>query len=51
VRRWDASAAGSADLRAADASRRPDRWLVGLALLLFCAGVVVDRLPRGFRVR
>jgi len=51
VRRWDASAAGSADLRAADAARRPDRWLVGLALLLFCAGVVVDRLPRGFRVR
>jgi hypothetical protein len=51
VRRWDASAAGSADLRPADAARRPDRWLVGLALLLFCAGVVVDRLPRGFRVR
>jgi hypothetical protein len=23
--------------------RRPDRWLVGLALVLFLAGVVVDR--------
>jgi hypothetical protein len=51
VQRWDPSAAGSADLRAAATTRRPDRWLVGLALLLFCAGVVVDRLPRGLGVR
>jgi hypothetical protein len=51
VQRWDPSAGGSADLRATAARRHPDRWLVGLALLLVCAGVMVDRLPRGFRVR
>jgi Mg-chelatase subunit ChlD len=51
VQRWDPSAGGSADLRAAATAVRPDRWLVGLALLLFCAGVVVDRLPRRFGVR
>jgi hypothetical protein len=47
VQRWNPSVAGSAAQQAATASKRPDRWLLGLALLLFCAGVVVDRLPRG----
>jgi hypothetical protein len=51
VRRWDPSAAAAGDLRAVATDGRPDRWLVGLALLLVCAGVVVDRLPRGLRVR
>jgi hypothetical protein len=51
VQRWDPSIAGLADLRAAAATSRPDRWLVGLALLCFCAGVVVDRLPRRLRLR
>jgi hypothetical protein len=51
VQRWDPSARGLAGLGTATATSRPDRWLVGLALLLFCAGVVVDRLPRGSRLR
>jgi hypothetical protein len=51
VRRWDPSARGLADLETVSATRHPDRWLVGFALLLFCAGVVVDRLPRGFGFR
>lgn len=51
VRRWEPSATGPAGLQAAAATRHPDRWLVGLALLLFCTGVVVDRLPRGFGAR
>jgi hypothetical protein len=51
VRRWDPSARGLAGLETVSATGRPDRWLVGLALLLFCAGVVVDRLPRGLGVR
>lgn len=50
VRRWDpastAAIPGDGALTA-----NPDRWLLGLALLLFCAGVVVDRLPRGLLVR
>jgi len=51
VQRWDPSARGLAGLGTATATSRPDRWFVGLALLLFCAGVVVDRLPRGLRLR
>jgi hypothetical protein len=51
VQRWDPSARGWAGLESAAATRRPDRWLVGLALLIFCAGVVVDRLPRGRGLR
>jgi Mg-chelatase subunit ChlD len=51
VQRWDPSARGSTGLGTVAGTRRPDRWLVGLALLCFCAGVVVDRLPRGLRLR
>ena len=51
VQRWDPATTGSAGSQAAAVTTSPDRWLVGLALLLFCAGVVVDRLPRGVGVR
>lgn len=51
VQRWEPSSRGVAGLESVADTKRPDRWLVGLALLLFCAGVVVDRLPRGLGVR
>jgi len=48
VQRWDAAAVAPVRLRSAVAAS-PDRGLMGLALLLFCTGVLVDRLPRGRR--
>jgi len=51
VQRWNPAAADSDRLKPTVRARTPDRWLLGLALLLFCVGVVVDRLPRGFLVR
>jgi hypothetical protein len=51
VRRWDANSPAALRAEGGALTGNPDRWLLGLALLLFCAGVVVDRLPRGFLVR
>jgi Mg-chelatase subunit ChlD len=51
VRRWDPASPAGARLAAAALTANPDRWLLGFALLLFCTGVVVDRLPRGRLVR
>ncbi len=51
VRRWDLASRAAARPQRGGRMAHPDRWLLGLALLLFSAGVVVDRLPRGFLVR
>ena len=51
VQRWDANSPAALRAERGALTGNPDRWLLGLALLLFCAGVVVDRLPRGFLVR
>jgi hypothetical protein len=42
VGNWDPSALAQRR-KAARASHQPDRWLIGLALVLFLAGVVADR--------
>jgi Mg-chelatase subunit ChlD len=47
LRRWSATALESSESGTPSAAKAPDRWLVGLALLLFCAGVLVDRLRGG----
>jgi len=44
VQRWDAAAPAPGRSDPAGGTV-PDRGLMGLALLLFCAGVLVDRLP------
>jgi hypothetical protein len=41
---WDRAALDSSSLRRAGGDAAPDRWLVGLALLSFLAGVATDRL-------
>jgi hypothetical protein len=51
VQRWDGAAPAVSRAWSGDRTASPDRWLLGLALLLFCAAVVVDRLPRGLVVR
>lgn len=47
LRRWDPAATESSPLRDTRRDAVPDRWLMGLALLVFCASVVVDRLRGG----
>jgi hypothetical protein len=51
LRRWDPASRAATRPEGRALMANPDRWLLGLALLLFCAGVVADRLPRGFLVR
>jgi hypothetical protein len=48
VQRWEpGTPAASQRPVATGGDTRPDRWLLGLALLLACAGIVADRLPGG----
>jgi hypothetical protein len=51
VQRWDPASRAATRAELGGRTANPDRWLLGLALLLFCAGVLVDRLPRSFLVR
>jgi len=51
VQRWDPASPAASRPEGGGYTANPDRWLLGLAMLMFCAGVVVDRLPRGFVVR
>jgi len=47
LRRWNPAATESSPLRYARRDTVPDRWLMGLALLVFSASIVVDRLRGG----
>jgi Ca-activated chloride channel family protein len=44
LRRWNPALIESSSLRNAHDRVAPDRWLIGLALLVFCLAVLVDRL-------
>jgi hypothetical protein len=48
LRRWTPSAIETSSLLAARRVSAPDRWLIGLALLAFGVGVLVDRLRGGW---
>lgn len=47
LRRWSSDAIESSSLPAARNDVAPDRWLTGLALFVFCAAVLADRLSGG----
>jgi hypothetical protein len=48
VQRWEPGTLAASQRHVATGTDvRPDRWLLGLALLLACAGILADRLPGG----